>query len=113
MAVTLKDVAALAGVSVKTISNVVNGHAFVKPGNRRRVEEALSATGYRPNLGARNLRRGPHRSPRAHGPRAEDPLLRRARRARDHRRAGPGLERADRADPRRARARTRDAGLAR
>ncbi|MEV8443806.1 LacI family DNA-binding transcriptional regulator [Actinosynnema sp. NPDC051121] len=55
---TLKDVAALAGVSVKTVSNVVNGYAFVKPENRRRVEEALTATGYRPNLGARNLRRG-------------------------------------------------------
>lgn len=58
MAVTLKDVALLAGVSVKTVSNVVNGYEFVKPENRRRVEEALSATGYRPNLGARNLRRG-------------------------------------------------------
>ncbi|GAA1275504.1 LacI family DNA-binding transcriptional regulator [Saccharothrix xinjiangensis] len=55
---TLKDVAALAGVSVKTVSNVVNGYAFVKPENRRRVEEALLTTGYRPNLGARNLRRG-------------------------------------------------------
>jgi LacI family transcriptional regulator, repressor for deo operon, udp, cdd, tsx, nupC, and nupG len=58
VAVTLRDVAALAGVSVKTVSNVVNGYAFVKPENRRRVEDALSATGYRPNLGARNLRRG-------------------------------------------------------
>ncbi len=58
MAATLKDVALLAGVSVKTVSNVVNGYAFVKPENRRRVEEALAATGYRPNLGARNLRRG-------------------------------------------------------
>ncbi|WAL69720.1 LacI family DNA-binding transcriptional regulator [Amycolatopsis cynarae] len=58
MAVTLKDVARLAGVSVKTVSNVVNGYAFVKPENRRRVEEALATTGYRPNLGARNLRRG-------------------------------------------------------
>lgn len=58
MAVTLKDVASMAGVSVKTVSNVVNGYAFVKPDNRRRVEEALAATGYRPNLGARNLRRG-------------------------------------------------------
>jgi DNA-binding LacI/PurR family transcriptional regulator len=58
MAVTLKDVASLAGVSVKTVSNVVNGYAFVKPDNRRRVEEALAATGYRPNLGARNLRYG-------------------------------------------------------
>ncbi len=55
---TLRDVAARAGVSVKTVSNVVNGYAFVKPDNRRRVEEALAATGYRPNLGARNLRRG-------------------------------------------------------
>lgn len=58
MAATLKDVAALAGVSVKTVSNVVNGYAFVKPDNRRRVEDALAATGYRPNMGARNLRRG-------------------------------------------------------
>jgi DNA-binding LacI/PurR family transcriptional regulator len=58
VAVTLKDVATLAGVSVKTVSNVVNGYAFVKPENRRRVEEALAATGYRPNVGARNLRRG-------------------------------------------------------
>jgi DNA-binding LacI/PurR family transcriptional regulator len=55
---TLKDVAALAGVSVKTVSNVVNGYTFVKPENQRRVEEALAATGYRPHVGARNLRRG-------------------------------------------------------
>jgi DNA-binding LacI/PurR family transcriptional regulator len=55
---TLKDVARLAGVSVKTVSNVVNGYEFVKPDNRRRVEEALATTGYRPNIGARNLRRG-------------------------------------------------------
>src|ERR1700755_169820 len=58
MAATLKDVAKIAGVSVKTVSNVVNGYAFVKPENRRRVEEALAATGYRPNVGARTLRRG-------------------------------------------------------
>ncbi|MEV6238613.1 LacI family DNA-binding transcriptional regulator [Lentzea sp. NPDC051838] len=58
MLATLKDVARLAGVSVKTVSNVVNGYSFVKPDNRARVEAALEATGYRPNLGARNLRRG-------------------------------------------------------
>lgn len=58
MAITLKDIAALAGVSVKTVSNVVNGYDFVKPENRRRVQEAIEATGYRPNVGARNLRRG-------------------------------------------------------
>ena len=48
----------LAGVSMKTVSNVVNGYAFVKPENRLKVEKALVATGYRPNMGARNLRRG-------------------------------------------------------
>src|ERR1700750_1032078 len=58
MAVTLKDVAALAGVSVKTVSNVVNGYAFVKAENRRRVEEALAANGYRPTVRSRYLRRG-------------------------------------------------------
>ena len=58
MAVTLKDVADLAGVSVKTVSNVVNGYDFVREDNRARVEEALRSTGYRPNIGARNLRRG-------------------------------------------------------
>lgn len=55
---TLKDVALLAGVSAKTVSNVVNGYSFVKPENERRVREALAATGYKPNVGARNLRRG-------------------------------------------------------
>lgn len=58
MAATLKDVATLAGVSIKTVSNVVNGYDFVKPENRRKVLAALEATGYRPHRGARNLRRG-------------------------------------------------------
>ena len=58
MVATLKDVAELAGVSVKTVSNVVNGYAFVREENRVKVEAALAQTGYRPNLGARNLRRG-------------------------------------------------------
>lgn len=48
----------MAGVSVKTVSNVVNGYSFVKPENERKVREALAATGYKPNVGARNLRRG-------------------------------------------------------
>ena len=56
--VTLKDVAELAGVSVKTVSNVVNGYSFVTESNREKVEKALAATGYRPNISARNLRRG-------------------------------------------------------
>lgn len=55
---SLKDVAALAGVSVKTVSNVVNGYTYVAPDTREKVERALSQLEYRPNLSARNLRRG-------------------------------------------------------
>ncbi|MEU5563970.1 LacI family DNA-binding transcriptional regulator [Micromonospora musae] len=54
----LKDVAERAGVSVKTVSNVVNGYAHVRPDTRARVEEAIGALNYRPNLSARNLRKG-------------------------------------------------------
>ncbi|MFI7577939.1 LacI family DNA-binding transcriptional regulator [Micromonospora sp. NPDC049497] len=54
----LKDVAERAGVSVKTVSNVVNGYVHVKPDTRARVEEAIAELNYRPNLSARNLRKG-------------------------------------------------------
>lgn len=56
--VSLKDVAAAAGVSVRTVSNVVNRFPHVAPGTRARVEKALEELNYRPNLAARNLRRG-------------------------------------------------------
>ncbi|MFF5173096.1 LacI family DNA-binding transcriptional regulator [Micromonospora sp. NPDC000089] len=55
---TLKDVAALAGVSVKTVSNVVNGYPFVSDGVRQRVQHAVEALHYRPNRSARELRAG-------------------------------------------------------
>jgi DNA-binding LacI/PurR family transcriptional regulator len=54
----LKDVAERAGVSVKTVSNVVNGYVHVRPATRARVLEAIAALDYRPNISARNLRRG-------------------------------------------------------
>ena len=57
MAIGLKDVAARAGVSIKTVSNVVNG-ARVLPDTRVRVEAAIEELGYRPNLSARSLRSG-------------------------------------------------------
>src|SRR5690349_15197305 len=57
MASTLKDVAALAGVSIKTVSNVVHGHPAVAATTRERVRLAIDALQYRPNLGARHLRR--------------------------------------------------------
>ncbi|KRC46793.1 LacI family transcriptional regulator [Leifsonia sp. Root227] len=58
MVATLKDVAAAAGVSVKTASNVVNGYEFVKASTRERVLSAIQELGYQPNLAARNLRAG-------------------------------------------------------
>ena len=48
----------LAGVSVKTVSNVVNDYPFVRPTTRAKVQQAIDALGYRPNMTARNLRSG-------------------------------------------------------
>lgn len=55
---TLKDVARLAGVSTKTVSNVINGYPYLRPETRAKVEDAIEQLKYRPNLIARNLRRG-------------------------------------------------------
>jgi len=55
---SLRDVASRAGVSIKTVSNVVNGYAHVSEATRLRVQEALDALRYRPNLNARSLRGG-------------------------------------------------------
>ncbi|GAA4964946.1 LacI family DNA-binding transcriptional regulator [Actinoplanes utahensis] len=52
----LKDVAARAGVSIKTVSNVVNGYVHVAARTRARVQEAIDALGYVPNVAARQLR---------------------------------------------------------
>ena len=58
MPVRLKDVAQHAGVSVKTVSNVVNDYGHVSPAMRTRVQAALDELGYRPNLAARQLKHG-------------------------------------------------------
>src|SRR5919199_1125925 len=54
----MKHVAARAGVSVKTVSNVVNGFQRVAPDTRRRVQEAIDELGFVPNATARSLRSG-------------------------------------------------------
>jgi len=56
--VSLKDIAARAGVSLATVSNVVNGYRPVAEETRRRVQRAIDELGYTPNLSARHLRRG-------------------------------------------------------
>jgi len=58
MGVTLHDVARRAGVSIKTVSNVVNNYPHVRPETRSRVQEAIDELQYQPNLAARNLRTG-------------------------------------------------------
>lgn len=53
---TLVDVAGRAGVSMKTVSNVVTGAFNVAEPTKSRVEAAIEELGYRPNLAARALR---------------------------------------------------------
>ncbi|MBC7725388.1 MAG: LacI family DNA-binding transcriptional regulator [Burkholderiaceae bacterium] len=56
--VRLIDVAELAGVSMKTVSNVVHDYPHVAPALRSRVQSAIDQLGYRPNLTARRLATG-------------------------------------------------------
>jgi LacI family transcriptional regulator len=56
MAATLKHVSLLAGVSLTTVSHVVNGTRAVSAAVRARVEEAIRLTGYTPNSVARSLK---------------------------------------------------------
>jgi len=58
MAATLHDVAHLAGVSIKTVSNVINDYPHIRPSTREKVEAAIAQLGYQPNLTARSLRSG-------------------------------------------------------
>jgi LacI family transcriptional regulator len=57
---TIDDVAELAGVSIKTVSRVVNREPNVRESTRAKVETAITKLNYRPNLSARNL--ASHRS---------------------------------------------------
>ncbi len=55
---TMRDVAAAAGVSPMTVSNVLAGRTNVSDETRRRVLEVVELTGYRVNTAAQSLRRG-------------------------------------------------------
>jgi LacI family transcriptional regulator len=52
---TIDDVAELAGVSIKTVSRVVNKEPNVRDATRAKVERAIARLSYHPNLSARNL----------------------------------------------------------
>ena len=55
---TMQEVAALAGVSLKSVSRVVNGESGVSPKLERAVQDAVRELGYRHNFAASYLRRG-------------------------------------------------------
>jgi LacI family transcriptional regulator len=59
---TMRDVAAVAGVSFKTVSRVVNNEPGVSEAVRREVAGAIETLGYRHDRGASNLRRGDRRT---------------------------------------------------
>ena len=58
MGVRLQDVADLAGVSMKTVSNVVRDYKHVSPAMRERVQRAIDELGYKPNMMGRRLATG-------------------------------------------------------
>lgn len=55
MKATIKDVAKLAGVSIKTVSRVINRESSVKPDTEKKVNAAIAELQYQPNSAARNL----------------------------------------------------------
>src|SRR5262245_23481150 len=55
---TMKEVAAVAGVSIATVSRVVNGGPTVHPELAEKVQSAMEMLGYRHNVAASSLRRG-------------------------------------------------------
>ncbi|PPK81878.1 LacI family transcriptional regulator [Lacrimispora xylanisolvens] len=54
---TLKEIASMAGVSVATVSYVLNNTAQVSDETRKKVEKIIKETGYRSNILAKSLRR--------------------------------------------------------
>ena len=60
--VSMKDVATLAGVSVGTVSNVLNSPDLVSPATQQRVRQAIDKLGWVRNESARQLRAGRSRS---------------------------------------------------
>ena len=58
----MKEVATLAGVSLATVSRVINGEESVRPDLTAKVQEAVALLGYRRDLTATNLRRSDRHS---------------------------------------------------
>lgn len=70
---TIKDVAAKAGVSIKTVSRVINNESGVSDETRQHVNNIVRELGYVPNLSAQRLKRGKSRLLALILPRIESP----------------------------------------
>src|SRR5574344_1873288 len=55
--ITLKEVAQTCGVSVATVSNILNGKPKVSEATKQRVLEVVKQTGYQPNYFAQGMRK--------------------------------------------------------
>lgn len=53
--ITITDIAKMAGVSVATVSRVINNSVGVSEENRERISKLINELGYQPNFTARNL----------------------------------------------------------
>lgn len=71
----IKDVAALANVSLKTVTNVVHERANVRPETRDRVKAAIAELDYRPSLAGRQLQSGRSNVVTLAVPRIDEPYL--------------------------------------
>lgn len=60
--VTIRHVAARAGVALSSVSRTLTGHPDVSPAMRQKVEAAVQALGYEPDLLAQSLRSGTTRN---------------------------------------------------
>jgi DNA-binding LacI/PurR family transcriptional regulator len=75
MSTTMREVAALAGVSIKTVSNVVNQRPYVSADLRAKVLEAIATLDYKPNRAAQALRTRRARSLAAIVPDIQNPFF--------------------------------------
>lgn len=57
MSVTMKDVAAYAGISIGTVSNYITGKMPVSPQKQKQIQKAIDELGYQVNVAGRNLRK--------------------------------------------------------
>ena len=58
MKVKITDVAKASGVSIATVSHVINHTRYVSPETTHKVEQAIQALGYSPDITARNFKKG-------------------------------------------------------